>query len=101
MTHPYQSFREKHPGQKKARERVKERPASSGALVDRKATGGAVKASIAQELKVGGVAGGARLDKFARGGKAKGRGKKNHTHININVAPKGPDAGAPIMPPPD
>ncbi len=97
MTHPFQSFREVNPGQKKAKQRIHE---CSGGMA-RRATGGAIKSAKPKafatggEVKVEGKASGGRLDKFARGGRSKKSGKGNHTHINIMVAPKGgADAGA-------
>ena len=82
MAHPYESHKEKNPGQRKARAMFKR--------------GGVVK----EDLKPSGHASGGRVDKFARGGAAKG-GKKG-THINIMVAPHGGHAvgGAPGGMPP-
>lgn len=104
MAHLYQQYREKHPGQKKAKERY-----------SHKATGGPVSAPASKpkalatggsaDLKVSGFASGGRLDKYARGGKAKGKGKGGkkggNTKINILVAPGKDKEAAPGMPPPD
>lgn len=68
------------------------------ANVPKYASGGKVGAS---DLKPSGRASGGRLDKFARGGRAKGKNKGNNTKINIVVAPKGPhpaDGAAPPAP---
>src|SRR6266700_3420241 len=100
MTHPFQSYREMHPGQKRGKQRMKE--ACGGGV--KYATGGAVKSAkpaahaAGGEIKAVGKASGGRLDKLARGGRTKKGGKGNHTKINIIMAPKGADAGAP---PPD
>ena len=60
--------------------------------------------SMPDAFPVGGPPGkksGGRLDKFARGGRAKSKHKGNNTKINIVVAPKGPhpaDGAAPPAP---
>lgn len=101
MTHPFQSYREMNPGQKRGKQRMKE--ACGGAV--KYATGGAIKSvkvsahAAGGEVKAVGKASGGRLDKLARGGRTKKGGKGNHTHINIMVAPKGgADAGAGLPP---
>ncbi len=100
MAHMYAHLREKHPGQKKAKERVSHR-ASGGSVkgdasIGRKAV--ALHAAEHKELKAEGKKDGGRLDKYARGGKAKGK-KGGHTKINIMVAPKSGEAPPPALPP--
>lgn len=99
MAHPFASKQEMHPGRKTAEARVKNYArggvsfgVSGGAKAPaKKASGGAA------EFKVGGSVSAPRADKFARGGKAKSKGKGN-THINIAVvAPQKGDK--PDMPP--
>lgn len=73
---------------------------SATADVKKYAAGG----KATSDTKVPGKKSGGRLDAFARGGRAKGKG--HNTKININIAPKGdhpPLGGAPPMlggPPP-
>jgi hypothetical protein len=101
MTHLYSQYREKNPGQAKAKSRVKNY--QDGGSVDdyaapsasqRKAMDARTKADAA--TKATGGAASPRLDKRARGGGLK-KGKKGHnnTHINILVSPKGGDAAVP------
>lgn len=106
MAHPYQSSREKHPGQAKAHDRVKGY-----------ARGGAAKfgggKSFGKTMDDNGdvaVPGKKGRNKFARGGKA----KKGGNHVNIAIVnpraggDKGgaamggppPVGGAPALPPP-
>ena len=100
MAHPFAKHNEQDAGKARAKAFTK------------KQTGGAVKKSeasqfasggkvAAADLKPSGRASGGRLDKFARGGRAKGKNKGNNTKINIVVAPKGPhpsDGAAPPIP---
>lgn len=105
MAHPYQQYREKHPGQKKAKERVSRRASggatSADASIGRKAI--SLHAAEHKELKAEGKKSGGRLDKYARGGKTKGKGGKkgNNTKINIMVAPKVGNEAPPPVPPTD
>jgi hypothetical protein len=101
MAHPYAKFSEKHEGQRKAHERVRAYASGGKVHSDEKEDRALIKKMVkSEDLKPEGKASGGRLDKFARGGRAKG-GKKN-THINIVVAPKGGDAASvpPGGPPP-
>lgn len=102
MAHPYQAYREKHPGQKKAHARVKGYK-SGGAVHSDEAEDKALirKMVKSKDLKASGGPAGGRLDKYARGGKAKGRGGKKGggTKINILVAPKSAGDAAPPMSP--
>jgi hypothetical protein len=100
MAHPYQQYREKHPGQKRAKERV--RGFASGGSVSKDASIGkkalALHSAEHKELKAEGKKDGGRLDKYARGGKTKGK-KGGHTKINIMVAPKLGNEAPPPVPP--
>jgi hypothetical protein len=98
MAHPYSQHREVHHGRKRAHEMAKHFKRGGKVHSDEKED----KALIAKEIKkhhsehkASGGAVKPRLDKLARGGVAKKGGKAHHTHINIMVAPKGGDAGAP------
>lgn len=111
MAHPYESAREVNPGRKAAQARVK--AYAKGGNVDaqeaREAAAKRVRNSRSMPdafpvggdgYKVGGTVSAPRADKFARGGKAKGKHSKG-THINIAVvAPQKDKAEAPMMPPP-
>lgn len=113
MPHPYQQHREVHAGRKAAHMRCGGKMARGGKAhgdeaQDRKLVKKMLSEHEKNEYNVGGAVSGGRLDKMARGGKTKGKGKKgNHVNIAI-VAPHGapsPDAGAapggPMpMPPP-
>ena len=102
MSHPYQQYREKHPGQKKAHARVKGYKAGGAVHSDEKEDKALIRKMVkSKDLKADGGPAGGRLDKYARGGKAKGKGgKKGGTKINILVAPKSAGDAAPPMPPP-
>lgn len=101
MAHPYASLREKNPGQKKANSMFKKggRVKHDDEAADKKLIKKMVKKD---DLKVEGRATGGRLDKFARGGRAKHKGG-GKTHINILVAPHGgsspAEGAAPSGPP--
>lgn len=98
MAHPYQQYRERHPGQKKAKERIAHKASGGSAVsgIGRKAL--ALHAAEHKELKAEGKASGGRLDKYARGGKTKSR-KGGNTKINIMVAPKSGESPPPALPP--
>ena len=104
MAHPYSHIREKNPGKKRAHEMSKHFKRGGKVHSDEAEDRAIVKSMVKKEdLKAEGGAVKPRLDKMARGGKA-----KHHTHINIMVAPKGGDgapppglgAGGPPMAPP-
>ena len=100
MVHPFAKYSEKHPGQRRAHERVKGYKSGGKVHSDEAEDKKLIKKMVkADDLKPEGKASGGRLDKYARGGRTK-HGKSN-THINIVVAPKGGDsAGAsPGLPP--
>lgn len=101
MSHLYQQYREKHPGQKKAKERVKGYASGGSVASPAPAKPKALATGGSADIKTSGYASGGRLDKYARGGKAKGKGGKKgaHTKINILVAPKSAGDAAPPMPP--
>ncbi len=104
MAHPYSHIREKNPGKKRAHEMSKHFKRGGKVHGDEAEDKAMIKKMVKKEdLKAEGGAVKPRLDKMARGGKA-----KHHTHINIMVAPKGGDgapppglgAGGPPMAPP-
>ena len=65
MAHPYQQYREKHPGQKKAKERISHRASggsvSADASIGRKAI--SLHAAEHKELKAEGKKDGGRLER--------------------------------------
>lgn len=108
MTHPFESKREMHPGRKAAAHRMKEYAKGGKVKHDDEAQDRALfkkmmKKEDKGEFKVGGAVSAPRADRFARGGKAKGKSHKGGTHIKIAVvAPHskpGMDPGAPPMGP--
>lgn len=103
MAHPYQQYREKHPGQKKAKERVgKHSDIKEDTVLVKKAMAAHDKQMHGgkhTDLKSIGMKSGGRLDKYARGGKAKAKKSGSHTKINIMVAPKSGEGPPPALPP--
>lgn len=101
MAHSHAHIREIHQGQKKAHEFVKGLKrggrAHSDEAEDKKLFGKMIKKHDA-EHKAEGKKSGGRLDKFARGGRAKGK-HGNKTNVNIVVAPHGPHPAAGAAPP--
>jgi hypothetical protein len=91
MTHPFHSHREHH----KSRGRVGHIMKSGGhphsdAAADKKLFSHLIAQHEAKEEGIPGHKHGGRLDKYARGGRTKG---KHHTQVNIAVvAPHGKDA---------
>lgn len=108
MAHPYAAHREVHAGRKRAHKMAshfkKGGAVHSDAKEDRKLFGKMIKEHEATEKPEGKKSGG-RLDKYARGGKTKG---KHGNHVNIAIVnPKGgadaagaPPLGGMPMPPP-
>ena len=99
MAHSHAHLREMHPGQKRAHAMAKH--FKRGGKVhgdekeDRKLISKMINDHEKGESKVEGKKSGGRLDKYARGGKTKG--KHHHTNVNIVVAPHGgppPASGA-------
>jgi hypothetical protein len=100
MAHPYQAHREKHPGRKRAAEMA--RCFATGGKVTGPGGAKAFKSGgkvAAEQASVEGRASGGRLDKYARGGKAKGKGKKGN-NVNILIAPKEKEEKIMLPPPP-
>jgi hypothetical protein len=99
MAHPYQSHREVHAGQKRAKEMAKHYKRGGKVHGDEAEDKTLIKKMLKEhdkaEHKATGGAAVSRLDKRARGGGVKKGSKGHHTHINIMVAPKGGDAGPP------
>lgn len=103
MAHPFAKHAEEGAGKARAKHLIKGYKRGgkvhSDEAADRKLFGKMIKEHEKGEMKVEGRASGGRLDKFARGGRAKHKG--NNTKINIVVAPKGPhpaDGAAPPVP---
>lgn len=102
MAHSHAHLREMHQGQKKAHEFVKGlkrggRAKHSDEAEDKKLFSKMIKKHDA-EHKAEGKKSGGRLDKYARGGRAKGK-HGNKTNINVVVAPHGPHPAASAAPP--
>lgn len=108
MSHPYAQHREVHPGRKRAQamsKHFKRGGKVHGDKKEKKLSTKMISDTEKGESKVEGKASGGRLDKYARGGKTKG---KHGTHINIAVvAPHGPHpdqmaapAAPGVLPPP-
>lgn len=109
MAHEYAKLREMHPGQKRAHTMSKGYKTGgkvhSDEAADKKLITKMLNKHEAGEKPEGKKAGG-RLDKFARGGKTKSKGKGNHVNIAI-INPKGgadaaaaPPLGGGMPPPP-
>jgi len=103
MAHPFAKHAEERAGKDRAKSFTKGYKRGgkvhSDEAADKKLFGKMIKQHEKEEMKVEGKASGGRLDKFARGGRAKHKG--NNTKINIVVAPKGPhpaDGAAPPIP---
>lgn len=104
MAHPYESSRADKVGKSRAGSFTK--GYKLGGAVNAYKAGGAVapKKVSGGEVKVAGRASGGRLDKFARGGRSKG---KHGTQVNIAVvqpkggspSPDGAPAGGPLPAP--
>ena len=103
MAHSHAHLREMHPGRKRAHSMAKHFK-KGGAVhddekADRKLFGKMIKEHEGAEKPEGKKAGG-RLDKYARGGKTKG---KHGNHVNIAIvnpgAKDGAGAGGPMPPP--
>lgn len=107
MAHSHAHLREMHPGRKRAHAMSKHfkrgGKVHSDEAEDRKLFSKMLKQHEKEEMPVEGKKSGGRLDKYARGGRAKSKSKGgHHTKINIMVAPKGPhpaDGAAPAAPP--
>lgn len=111
MAHPFAKFNEQDAGKARAKAFTKKQSGGpvtvatddtksypAGMQADRAARIASTKRADAEPA---GRKSGGRLDKFARGGRAKGKNKGNNTKINIVVAPKGPhpsDGAAPPAP---
>jgi len=120
MAHPFAKNSEMASGKEKAKALTKgyKTGGSIGKAVTsnpaKYASGGSTSGSA--DMKTVGKASGGRLDKFARGGRSKGKKGGNKTNINIVVAPHGkhpavgaappapgdlpPPGGGPMPPPP-
>ena len=97
MSHPFSEHRQ-HKVEKSRVGHITKGYASGGsvhsdAAEDRKMIKSMVKGKA---LKVHGKKSGGRLDRYARGGKVKGKGS-THVHVNV-LSGGGPGAGAPPMP---
>lgn len=101
--HPFEHLKEKHPGRKRAIAFGHGNKTTGGARTTAFATGGSVKAPAPTashaDLKAAGGKAAGRLDKLARGGKARGKKGGHHTHVNIMVPPNGGDPNAGALPP--
>lgn len=100
MTHPFEAHRQ-HKVEKSRVGHITKGYATGGAVSGSPSAGSGVttSASVARKHggKIKGAKSSARLDRYARGGKVKGKG---HTSVNVVVAPQGGDKPAiPAMPP--
>ena len=103
MAHSHAHLREMHPGRKRAHEMSKHFKRGGKVKHDDEKEDRALFKKMIHEhdTKVHGKKSGGRLDKYARGGRAKGK-HKGHTNVNIVVAPHGPHpavGAAPALPP--
>ena len=107
MAHSHEHLKEMHPGKRRAHEMSKHFKRGGRAHGDEKEDKALISKMLKKhdDMKAPGHKAGGRVDKFARGGAAKG---KKGTHINIMVAPHGGHAvgggpgghAPPPMPPP-
>lgn len=109
MSHPFANLRQSKVERSRATDMTKDCYAGGGAVSRTAAKSVAKSTAKSKAMKIDGKHAAPRLDKFARGGKVKGKGA---TNVNVIIAPQGGGAGAgagaammpkpplPAMPPP-